>query len=83
MEMTEVWDVAVKELVRGGEEPRFARAPVKEVCRCGEGFGPPAWWHGGMEKKGADSVIKCTKNALGLAILLGRVGARETKAGAM
>ena len=73
----------VKKLVGSGNDVGFAWAAIEKVCGGGESLSPPWVWHGCMYKESADTIIECTKDTFGLAILLGGVWAGEAKKSSM
>jgi hypothetical protein len=59
------------------------RPDVNEESGGGECIRPKAWWHVGMEQECADAIIEGTEDAFSTAVLLRRVGTRETEDSAM
>jgi hypothetical protein len=45
--------------------------------------GQKAWWHVGMEQESADAIVEGAEDAFSTAVLLRRVGTRETEDSAM
>jgi hypothetical protein len=73
----------IKKLMWYGEVDGLTRADIEKEGGSGESFGPIGRWHVCLKKKGAGDVVKSTDGALGLAILLRSIWARETKVDAM
>jgi hypothetical protein len=59
------------------------RPDVNEESGGGECIRPKAWWHVGMEQECADAIVEGAEDAFSTAILLRRVGTRETEDSAM
>ena len=77
------WNRTEEELVRSVVPARTTWANVNEKAGGRERIRPEPRRHIGVEEQHADTVIKRAKDALGATILLRRVGAGETKDGAM
>jgi hypothetical protein len=73
----------IKELMWYGEVYGLTRADIEKEGGSGESFSPIGWRHVCMKRKGAGDAIKGTDGALGLAILLRSIWAREMKVDAM
>ena len=63
--------------------PRSAGSTIEQKGSCLESLGPVRVGHGCMYKESADTIIECTKDTFGLAILLGGVWAGEAKKSSM
>jgi hypothetical protein len=63
--------------------PVGATRPDVNESGGGECIRPKAWWHVGMEQECADAIIEGAEDVFSMAILLRRVGTRETEDSAM
>ena len=72
-----------EKVVRSVVPTGTAWADVEKKSGGGEGIGPKSRRDVGMEKKGADTIIKGPEDALDATVLLGGVGASEAKNGAV
>ena len=77
------WNRTEEELVRSVVPMGMTWANVNKEASGRERVRPEPRRHIGVEEQCADTVINGAKDALGATILLGRVGAGETKYGAM
>ena len=68
------WRCTEEKVVRGVVPTGTTRADIKEESGGGECIGPEPRRDVSMKKKGADTVIKGSEDALGATILLGGVG---------
>lgn len=75
--------MAIEEMVGSEVTTGTAWAHVEKTRGGGESFGPEARRHGGVEEQSAYAVIEGAEHALGAAVLLRRVGTRESKNGAV
>ena len=70
--------LAIEKLIGNTVANSGGGALVEEVGRHGEGLSPVFGRHASMNEQGANAIVEGPKNALGFAILLGGVRARET-----
>ena len=68
------WRCTEEKVVRSVVPMGTTRADIEEESGGGECIGPKSRRDMGMEKKGADTIIKGSEDALGATILLGGVG---------
>ena len=68
------WRRTEEKVVRGVVPTGTTRADIEEESGGGECIGPEPRRDVGMKKKGADTIIKGSEDALGATILLGGVG---------
>ena len=72
-----------QKMVRGIVPAWFARPDVEKESGGGESIGPKPRGHVGVEQQHADTVVKSAEDPLDATVLLGCVGAREMKGGAV